>query len=242
MESLRVVLLGILLCVICTNYTVADDCTKINSCSCNSSEGTIDLSALGNNDGSAKYLDQPDADGSWQFSYNPCHSFTEGTCSDVAACQVSTDASQFYSIGTQDSAQFKKDSDGNVMIEYSATDQGTQRTTQVSLVCDKSSDDTLKAMTLTSKHCCPSGGKPGPGPTVTTSLELSIGTILCMAFVGLLIVYIGVGIAIQKGVRKAQGKEVIPNYSLWSSVPGLVKDGVKFTVTCGKGSPSYSKI
>ena len=39
------------------------------------------------------------------------------------------------------------------------------------------------------------------------------------------LVYLAGGLAFQKGVRKASGRDVIPNYSLWTALPGLVKVG-----------------
>lgn len=43
------------------------------------------------------------------------------------------------------------------------------------------------------------------------------------SFVGLALVYVVAGVIVQKTVRKATGREVIPNHDLWFSLPGLIK-------------------
>lgn len=42
-------------------------------------------------------------------------------------------------------------------------------------------------------------------------------------FFVLLFVYIVGGVAFQVGVRKSSGKEIIPNYTWWFSLPTLIK-------------------
>jgi hypothetical protein len=36
-------------------------------------------------------------------------------------------------------------------------------------------------------------------------------------------VYLAAGVAYNKGVKKATGKELLPNYGFWTNVPGLIK-------------------
>ncbi|XP_025096366.1 uncharacterized protein LOC112565231 isoform X2 [Pomacea canaliculata] len=175
----------------------------------------------------------------WKFSWNPCIPFTEGNCRNVAVCELSDDGYAFYNLGTQDSAWFLTVS-GVFQLSYNASDEGFPRVTYVTLVCDPSQEKTLDALgplysatygfVLTSKYCCPRRETTG----------LSAGSILLIVFFVLLFVYIVGGVAFQVGVRKSSGKEIIPNYTWWFSLPTLIKDGVKFTVSCGK--MSYEKL
>ncbi|KAK7489260.1 hypothetical protein BaRGS_00019512, partial [Batillaria attramentaria] len=211
--------------------SVAGQCTKTGPCSCDSPQGSIDLSPIASSDGSPAFMDMEDTQSAYRYSYNPCHPFTEGSCTDVASCQITLDKTQQFPAGSQDSADFQQDSGtGDIKIVYSSTDSfGTTRKTEVTLKCDPG-PDTLSvsgetgensatyAMTLSSPHCC-----RGSAPDVTVTVELSVGTVLCIIFLVTVVLYVAVGVGIQKGIRKAQGKEVIPNYGFWSVIPGYVK-------------------
>ncbi|XP_048247816.1 uncharacterized protein LOC125377817 [Haliotis rufescens] len=230
-------------------------CKKTTACSCMGDNGMIDLSPLASN-GGARFKDISATSGD-QFSWNPCKPFTEKGCKNVAACQIqNANPPAYFSIGTQDSAKFQVNK-GALTLTYSAdTFLGTGpelapnflRSAIITLVCDKSVEGTLKAvgekpaksgkylMTLTSKYACES-----TGGTVTVTYSLSVGSILVIAVVVLSVVYAVGGVSIQKFVRKAEGKEIIPNLNFWSSIPGLIKGGVLFTVRCGKVS-RYDQI
>ncbi|XP_025095147.1 uncharacterized protein LOC112564505 isoform X2 [Pomacea canaliculata] len=154
------------------------------------------------------------------------------------ACEYSNDGFGFYSLGTQDSATFSTEA-SELHLTYSATDQGLLRTTQVTLVCDHSQEKSIEMkpvqsslfeFTLTSRYCCPQ----------PISAGLSGGSVVLIVLVAMLLVYIVGGVVFQVGVRKASGKEIIPNYTWWSSLPALIKDGMKFTVSCGRWP--YSKV
>lgn len=87
------------------------------------------------------------------------------------------------------------------------------------------------------------GPDPGPGPKKGGSSEggISIGTILVIVVLSLGFSYMVGGILYMKMVRHAQGTEVVPNVSFWGSLPGLVKDGVMFTIGKCKGG-GYNKV
>ncbi|XP_067649793.1 uncharacterized protein [Haliotis asinina] len=229
----------------------SEECTKINSCSCKNSKGTIDLKALGKNDGTAKYPDQADGTGTWYYSYNPCNDFSEGSgCTNVAACQTDQ-LTNYFSLGDQTSAKFKDDPTNGLQIEYSATTD-TKRTSYVTLKCDENTESSftvdgenppgsaLYYFTLTSKHCCPNAG-PGPKPGDTGGGGLSAGSIVVIIFFALAFLYILGGLGFQTFVRKASGREMVPNYNLWSALPGLIRDGFILTFTCGRRS-GYGKV
>ncbi|ESO83414.1 hypothetical protein LOTGIDRAFT_169278 [Lottia gigantea] len=157
-------------------------CTQINSCSCitNSNE-TIDLSPLALSGGDARFKDQQDSSGSYYYSWNPCYPFTEDptACAGVMGCQ--TDMTNYFNLGTPDSAKFITDTSKGLILQYSATTDAA-RTLDVILVCDEDTEASLSVagenppgsatyeMTLTSKHCClRAPTTPLPTTTTTTS-------------------------------------------------------------------------
>ncbi|KAL8609024.1 hypothetical protein ACOMHN_065250 [Nucella lapillus] len=150
------------------------DCVKTGPCSCEDPEqGVIDLSALDGH-GSPRFKDQQTITGeAFFYSWNPCSPFSElSSCQSVSACQVTSDHTLSYPLGTQDSATFSTDSTTkDLTLQYSATD--------------------------------PSTGD--------------------IRFFSVLLVYLVAGVMFMKFVRKAEGKEVVPNYSIWTAIPGLIK-------------------
>lgn len=248
---------------------VFGQCTYRDQCSCSLSDGSIiDLSTLGNQDQTPAFADQFAADG-YFYSYNPCYSFIEGSCMNAAACQISGDQSTQYQIGDATSVTYSYDGT-NVHALYSSTDsQGLTRNVDVTLVCDQSGQPPYfspqgevsslnYAFSLTTKCACPNGcgagppptnptnptnppGPPGPsGPSGSDDSGISTGTILCIAVLALAVVYLVAGTVFTMGVRKSKGKEAIPNVSFWTSLPGLIKDGFKFTFS--KIRPGYSSV
>ncbi|XP_041366427.1 uncharacterized protein LOC121381253 isoform X1 [Gigantopelta aegis] len=225
------------------NLATADSCTKTGPCTCRNSKGTIDLSALASTSGSPRFQDLAGI-GQWLYSWNPCVAFTEGSCSNVAACQTTTGKKKYYNIGTQDSATFNTDSTGKVTLSYSATQEKFTRTTSIGLICDNTQESALVFngetppssghffFTLNSKHACIKPDSKG---------GISTGSILCIVFFSVLFVYMVGGVAFQIFVRKESGEKMVPNYVIWSALPGLIKDGILFTVTCGK-TGNYEKI
>ncbi|KAK3771289.1 hypothetical protein RRG08_024368 [Elysia crispata] len=71
---------------------------------------------------------------------------------------------------------------------------------------------------------------------------LSTGSVLVIIFFVAIIVYLVGGTLFLKYVRKAEGRESIPNYEFWSDFPSLVKDGVLFTFRGCKAESTYEKI
>ncbi|GFS14775.1 cation-dependent mannose-6-phosphate receptor [Elysia marginata] len=93
-----------------------------------------------------------------------------------------------------------------------------------------------KHFELAAEACCPVGGA-----SAGQSEGLSVGSILLIVFVSLVFVYIVAGVAVQVGLKKADGKDRIPHVTFWIAVPGLIKDGIRFTFSCGKRK-QYSDI
>lgn len=83
------------------------------------------------------------------------------------------------------------------------------------------------------------------GVHVKVSKSTDGGGILLIVFFVLLIVYFIAG-AVWHHRNGKRGADMIPNLSFWSSLPGLIKDGFKFTKSKATGSQesygSYSRL
>ncbi|CAH1790282.1 unnamed protein product [Owenia fusiformis] len=238
-------------------------CTsQSNSCKCETPQGTIDLSPLASNDhNNPAFRDQPAPGTIDLFSWNPCYNFNEGSVQNVAVCQVQGGGA-FFSLGTQESATFMTDQTKGLQIRYTADTLGsnTLRTSYVQLICNKDIDKQFTAtgesppasaqyyMAIESKYACPQGAppppvttpRPSPGPS--TPGGISIGTILCIIFIVVLVIYLIGGIAFMK-FRGKEGAELVPNVGFWKELPLMVKDGGRFVVSKVKGkSTSYENI
>jgi hypothetical protein len=65
----------------------------------------------------------------------------------------------------------------------------------------------------------------------------SVGGVLIGVTFGCFIMYMAIGAAIKiKKFGAEPGKEAIPQREFWAAIPGLAKDGIRFTVfkLCGK--------
>ncbi|XP_061185561.1 cation-dependent mannose-6-phosphate receptor-like [Saccostrea echinata] len=265
MELLKLLSTFVILVSSHVAVTFGQSCTYRDQCSCTMDDGSlIDLSSLGNQDQTPAFADSFASDG-YFYSYNPCYSFIEGSCINAAACQISGDQSAQYQLGDATSTSYSFDGT-NVHFLYSSTDStGLTRNVDVTLICDQSGQPAYfapagevgslnYAFSLTTKCACPNGcgGGPPPSPTGPTpnpkpnnsgpddESGISIGTILCIAVLALVVVYLVAGTVFTMGVRKSRGKEAIPNVTFWSSLPGLIKDGFKFTFQ--KIRPGYSSV
>jgi len=84
---------------------------------------------------------------------------------------------------------------------------------------------------------------PGPSPSEGGSSGLSGGSILLIILLVLVVVYIVGGILFNRFYRHESGVGLIPNLEFWSTLPGLVKDGVMFIVNKARGtSGSYQQV
>ncbi|KAL3831857.1 hypothetical protein ACJMK2_023554 [Sinanodonta woodiana] len=229
-------------------------CSKTGPCSCQTEDGgKLDLSPISKNDGTPQFVDIPDQRGFDHFSWNPCTPFTEGTAFDVMVVQVRNGVPQrfYYNLGTLDSASFSESSKG-VILQYSADAvmENTLRTSYFTLICDESLEGQLTALgergtqaiydfELRSKYACIKG-VPGGGTQI--SVSISIGTVLVIVFLSLVFIYLVGGILFQTFVRKATGKDRVPNYEMWRQFPIYVKTGIVFLIRGGKNVPAYQAI
>merc|ERR1719163_286549 len=80
-------------------------------------------------------------------------------------------------------------------------------------------------MNITTKYACASSSKPSNAPG-GNGWDWGKQTLLIVPLILVFYCGIGFGINYQKGMR---GKEAVPQVGFWSELPGLVKDGCKFT-------------
>jgi hypothetical protein len=149
-----------------------------------------------------------------------------GTCMCFSPCQ-DWDEWCYGTFAYDPNVQPMDDGKG-VLINYNKA--GTLGT-RLHLLCDynfagmdkynitkEQTTSTFDVMILTDAACPISGG------------GLSGGTIFLLALLVLCILYLIVGILINKFSRMKSGREVVPNVEFWVSLPGLVVDGAKFSV------------
>lgn len=206
------------------------------TCGCMTEAGEINLKPLSKSEPYAADFQLKNE----KFYWDPCKDFTLGTIT-AGAIQVQVPV-LYYDIGVHANAGSQVDSQGQPMFTLMAQDG--MRSSYITCICagetsfqfEKEDPLTNYHFTLKSGWCCPGHKDDGGGDGA-----LSVGSIMLIIFFVLLIAYFALGTVFQVTVRKASGHEKIPNYMLWSQLPGLIKDGFKFTVSCGKKS-SYTNI
>ncbi|XP_068670726.1 uncharacterized protein [Montipora foliosa] len=232
----------------CVNFlsmvVTLKECTTIDHCSCSTDKGKISLWELAGT-GKPRFSEIPTDSKDNTISWNPCSSYSEGKCVDVAACLKFNGES---GIAKQNTATCVL-RDGECALNYTGERKffiTMPTNVSVKLRCDESQDgkvdpvniQKLKIFTtiLHSKYACPIAP-----PLPSGSHGLSLGSILVIIFFCLVIVYITSGILVNKYIRSVEGNKVFPNYSFWMDLPYFIKDGCVFTFhslqsLCGKGT------
>ncbi|KAK7488284.1 hypothetical protein BaRGS_00020443 [Batillaria attramentaria] len=224
-----------------------------DGCTWTKDGGVIDISGLGNKDGTPRFKDVVATDG-YSYSYNPCFPFQEESCTQAAVCQTDGQGS-YWQAGDASSVQLQDD---DSTLFYDATTD-TYRSSFVKLICDQGATspeftaigDTSYAeyhFELKTVCACPNGcGGGGPDVTFTVELSISIGTILVIVFSVVFIMYLVGGVIWNRTRRGATGVEMVPNITLWRALPGLTKDGCLFTFSkvrglCSAGRHGYEEV
>jgi len=220
-------------------------CDRKTDCSCDTDAGVIDLAPLASNPPRSIPGQSTDE----TFFYSPCKNFDYDTVTNAGMVQQNGGGT--YEIGTNSDTTTISGIDPSSGLPYFVMiSSDTQRMAQVACSCDQSQEFSAQYngettgppisynFVLTSKFCCPGYAPSGGDGDID---GMSIGSILVIAFFVLFITYFAAGIAVQKVVRKASGSEVIPNSGFWKGMPGLILDGMKFTVKCGRKG-NYSSI
>ncbi|XP_077979003.1 cation-dependent mannose-6-phosphate receptor-like [Glandiceps talaboti] len=223
---------GLFILQLLVRDTVGESCKKISSCSCKFDNGDIiDLTPLAHTDGTARFKDVAGTGDTYYYSYNPCHDFSDsGDCDNVAMCQKTSPGvgAKYYDLGDQNSAEFVMQGN-DIILQYLGKGQfdPTPRTSKVKLVCQDSSVDnfiahgedpkgeTTYTFELHSSLCCYGTG------------GLSVGSVLCIIFFVAVTVYLVGGVLYMKFAKNETGINLIPHWTFWVSVPGLIKVKLK---------------
>ncbi|GFN88359.1 cation-dependent mannose-6-phosphate receptor [Plakobranchus ocellatus] len=203
-----------------------------DSCGCKTDQGLIDLTKFKDDKFSA-----PGSMGE-QYFWNPCRDFT---IMDITSACMQSYPTSTYDCGTHKSTTSSVE-DGTAVFHLKADIES--RKSNIKCVCGTSGKFTFITesptgtynLELNDKACCPIGGS-----TAGSSHGLSGGSILLIVALVVVVVYLVGGVIIQVGVRKVEGKERIPNVNFWTALPGLIKDGFRFTFS-GFRSGAYSQI
>lgn len=180
----------------------------------------------------------------WDIYLNMCRALVQDICaSGSAGCQqwdpskgVGGRASMgAYAGSTYAATPSKTGTDGyGVTIQYINGDGNRQF--EIDLTCDYKTDIGAPVFTeenpklhynfqWATKYACPKGSSGGGGGG-----GLSGGSIFLIILLVGGVVYLVGGILFNKFKRQATGVEIIPNVGFWTSLPGLIKDGVMFIV------------
>ncbi|XP_072028007.1 cation-dependent mannose-6-phosphate receptor-like [Amphiura filiformis] len=194
------------------------------------------------------YQESVDGNPEWEYAANVCFGFNDHECINQVICQRSTaEPIKYFPIGNADSATWNS---AGTEITYTETYEDVPRTSVLTLECDingKQNNPTLTRegeqmqkyhFTLKSICACANGCKNGNDG----SGSLSVGSILCIIFSALVVIYLISGVLFMKLARGAEGKEIIPNVELWMNLPGYIKDGCFFLIHGCKSSTTYEAI
>ncbi|XP_046846386.1 uncharacterized protein LOC124440108 [Xenia sp. Carnegie-2017] len=232
-------------CVILLNFVISVhsdsrvSCKEMPSCKFNCSnipnheDIYVDLSALVKMEHSPLYKDIPDADARKSnilYDWSPCTKFgkTTFTCFNVFACQkIGSPPSSYHSLGSKLSAFYSTDSK-HFILQYKS-DLGRVLTVTLK----------YKNVDVKPKHVEEKGKEytmifyTKYAPRIQYKDDghggISVGTILCIIFLVVILLYLVIGIA-WTHKQGAHGKERIPNYEFWREIPGLIQDGSVFSV------------
>ncbi|XP_074655141.1 uncharacterized protein LOC141908823 [Tubulanus polymorphus] len=213
-------------------------CEKKGNCICQMADGsgTIDLTSLAElapgQDAVFSNVTGTDLN---LYSFKPCVGFTERyskhVCENVAVCEYDRKNSKYLNLGSPDSVVFKAIATNNstVTMVYTVGSGSSQITTNIKLQCSDTNklsvigaaNKNLREMVLSSKCACLDG----------CLNRLSVGSVLLITLTFLTATYLLVGCLYNKTVYNSSGCELIPNYTFWSELPSLIKDGYLFFIS-----------
>jgi len=200
----------------------------------------------------------------WNIWINVCRPLVTTLCGTAAAgCQQwdpSTPAGK-ASLGTVASmalTDLKRPGpgpNGKYGVTASFTNGGSGRTFEVDFQCDEGqnpgsfgfldeSPNLHYNFGWPTKYACPSNmpPPPPPGPPPANGKKLSGGSILLILLLVVAVVYITAGLLWNKFKAQKNGVELVPNLDFWTSLPGLVKDGIMFPINKIRGRSGYSQV
>ncbi|CAG5129104.1 unnamed protein product [Candidula unifasciata] len=217
-----------------TNGQGFTTCTYYSNCTAETNLGVLDLNYARSNDPYSSL----DTSTNNNYLWKSCEDFTIHGVT-AGAIQEPT-GSYSVDLGVHSTTTCSVGASGYISFTMRSAD--STRTSVVKCFCGSSTDFQFVSESPTytfhfnfvSDACC-------PNYVPSSSSSISPGTLIVIIFLSVAVLYILFGTIFQVAVRKAQGRERIPNVSLWTAFPGLVRDGFIFTFTCGRRS-GYGKI
>lgn len=237
MYSYCLILCSLITVIVSFVKTTAFECSEqLSACSCRLTSGQVlDLSPLTSGE-NAPVFRAPGPALKYYYQWDPCRPFRCSSNPKASVCQTDNNGLPLaYVAGLLSTAQFRTDLARGLYLHYETTGNAKGRSSRVFLICDLKttnprfvSDGEVPAksmkyeMNLTSVHAC---------PKEESSNAWSLGDILLLTlFLGLAIYFIG-GIIFNLFVLKQSGvTRVIPNFTFWATLPGLIKAGMLFSI------------
>jgi len=213
--------------------------------------GGIDLSSLNSN------KDYTGTDGTYQYNMNVCGQCNEARCATGSRTilQTKTGTDEQYSLGSftgSPAPTWSWIDSGNqglgVALQFTNGDlcypQGRPitRTVNVQFTCKQggTTDTTFQVsedvqsctflIILNTPASCPGGPPPPPPHNPAGSGGLGGGSIVLIGVLVVVILYVAVGCVYRRQKAGATNwKEACPQNQFWCALPGLVKDGCKYS-------------
>eukprot|EP01126_Amoeba_proteus_P005150 TRINITY_DN11702_c0_g1_i60.p1 TRINITY_DN11702_c0_g1~~TRINITY_DN11702_c0_g1_i60.p1 ORF type:complete len:232 (+),score=35.71 TRINITY_DN11702_c0_g1_i60:68-763(+) len=166
----------------------------------------------------------------YQYSITLCQN--TGSCGEYPTCgYCQQDDKWYYCVGTTMILEGQK-KDGGKGVTIKSVEGEDGREGMVQITCDPN------AGIMDDIQCTSSNGRlDAYKATFRSSLAcplpdtLSGGSIFMIILLVLLVVYWVVGLLVNRFYFGETSFEVLPNLAFWTSLPGLVKDGILFSLT-----------
>jgi len=193
-------------------------------------------------------------DKSYDYYMNVCSASTSGPdCSPkgFGICQYITGSMTFVaSLGTWGNAQWTAPTSSQVVATITDGDrcymQGEwiTRTSKITFNCGGSTSPYFKVneelntciFNIALNANCGGGSSGGGGDGISGGLVFIIILLVCVP------IYVVVGCIYKAKTKGTNGMESCPNIDFWRDLPGLVKDGFRFTFSKCRGGGSYSQV
>lgn len=148
------------------------------------------------------------------------------------------EAGDYYNIGTTSSETLSLSEDKQTVIFSYKGDNSAGLSSRVEVTCGT---DTSSAITASnennsvfvfrfkSPYVCDAGKDTFP----------IVGLILCLVLLAIVILYVVIGMLLNIFLFHKRGIEILPNFTFWVNLPGLLVDGAKFTFCCKRPGSEY---
>jgi len=199
------------------------------------------------------------------YFYTPCRKAQNASCSfpydqTPGVCQMDARATPgWHGLGTVSAPKYSirpnNDSTSGFLVVFDVNGEPSPtpaRLSAIEFICNPGSGvgsglqpaNPVEAPThsyhlqWSTQYACPTGGNNGGNSGGKGGI--AGGWIFIIILIGVMFLYLIIGVAVKKFVFHSNGIELIPNVTFWMALPGLVKDGNLFVVRkalglCGRG-------